>query len=89
MSSPKPIAPPTLACVPDETSRPITADLDAGWEFADEPAATDGGLLGNPDAVLAEFPPGPSDQQIAALVDEFAEILCRPRARRPPPPRHR
>lgn len=88
MNSVRPIEPPTVPSVPDEPARPITAALDAGWGFADEAAATDGGLMGNPDAVLAAFPPGPTDADIAAIVDEFTDAICRPRPRvRRPAPR--
>lgn len=83
MSPANRIAPPVVLAA-DEPIRPITAALDADWDFADEPAATDGGLMGKPDAGLAEFPPGPSDHEIAALIDECTEALCRPARRRRP-----
>jgi hypothetical protein len=83
MSPANRIAPPVVHA-DDEPLRPVTAALDADWDFADEPAATDGGLMGKPDAGLAEFPPGPSDLEIAALIDECTETLCRPARRRRP-----
>ena len=46
------------------------AELDAEW-VVEEPAATDGALLGKPDVELGYFPPGPSDAEIAELVDDF------------------
>jgi hypothetical protein len=79
------LEPPILSLVSPEPTPPITADLDDGWGFDDEPAATDGGLLGKPDVELAEFPEGPSDAEVAAMVDELSAALCRPassRARR-------
>lgn len=77
------LQPPTLTVVTAEPTLPITAEIDAQWGFDDEPAATDGGLLGKPDVELAEFPEGPSDAEIAALVDELSATLCK----RSPPPR--
>jgi hypothetical protein len=79
----RPIAPPIL--VPDETAPadgPALAELDAGWSFASEPAATDRGVR---DAGLGYFPPAASDLEIAALVDDCTEDLCRTssRGRRP------
>lgn len=79
------LQPPTLSVISPEPTSPITAELDAGWGFDDEPAATDGGLLGKPDVELAEFPEGPSDAEVAAMIDELSSALCRPstpRARR-------
>lgn len=89
MSPANRIAPPTVVFVAD--APPITAALDADWDFAEEAAATDGGLMGKPDAALAEFPAGPSDQEIAALIDECTDALCRPqpRGRRPAGSRRR
>ncbi len=73
------LAPPIVSLDrPGDAARPSTADLDAGWDFADEPAATDGALMGRHDAPLGEFPPGPSDEDIAALVDACADELCAP-----------
>jgi hypothetical protein len=69
--------------VRDAVARPATEELDAGWAFADEAAATDGALMGKPDVALAEFPPAASDAEIAALVDELSDSLCRPRRPRP------
>lgn len=79
------LQPPTLSVVSPEPTHPITAEIDGQWGFDDEPAATDGGLMGKPDVELAEFPAGPSDAEIAALVDEFTAVLCK----RAPPPRPR
>ncbi|MBC8067287.1 MAG: hypothetical protein IAG13_03050 [Deltaproteobacteria bacterium] len=56
---------------------PALAELDDGWSFASEPAATDRGLLGKSDARLGYFPPAASDTEIAALVDDCTEDLCR------------
>lgn len=82
------IAPPTLDSVRVACVHPITDALDDGWSFADEPAATDGSpthpatdVMGKPDAGLGEFPPGPSDLEIAGIVDAFTDALCRPRSR--------
>jgi len=76
--------PPTVPSVRDEAARPTTADIDAGWGFAEEAAATDGALMGKPDVALADFPPPASDAEIALLIDELSDSLCRPRkARRP------
>lgn len=83
MSPANRIEPPVVFAA-EEPTLPITAALDADWDFADEPAATDRGLMGKPDAALAEFPPGPSDVEIAALIDECTEALCRPTRRRRP-----
>src|SRR5688572_17496962 len=80
------IAPPIVRSTDDVPSRSsAVAELDAGWSFELEPAATDGALLGKPDVELGEFPPGPSDAAIAELVDDFTAELCRPtsRGRRP------
>ncbi len=85
MNSVRPIEPPTVLFASEEFSRTIPASLDAGWSFAEEAAATDGALMGNPDAKLGDFPPGATDAEIATLVDEFTDVMCRPqsRARRP------
>ena len=58
MNSARPIEPPTVLFASEEFSRTIPASLDAGWSFAEEAAATDGALMGNPDAQLGDFPPG-------------------------------
>jgi hypothetical protein len=78
MSPANRIAPPTVVFAADEPPRPVTAALDADWDFAVEPAATDGGLMGKPDVELGEFPAGPSDLEMAALIDECTDALCRP-----------
>lgn len=78
MNPARPI-PPTVVSIRDEIARPKTAEIDAGWGFAEEAAATDGALMGKPDAGLAEFPPAASDDQIAALVDELTATMFRPR----------
>jgi hypothetical protein len=82
LSSARHIAPPIVAPVHDAPAwSAAIAELDAGWSFAREPAATDGGLLGKPDAELGYFPPAPSDAQIAALIDDCTTELCRTRSR--------
>ena len=58
------------------------AELDDGWTFELEPAATDGGMLGKPDAKLGYFPPAASDAEIANLVDDITTQLCRPARKR-------
>jgi hypothetical protein len=90
----RPIAPPRPPRIPDsDDAAPAAAlaELDAGWSFEDEPAATDGGLLGKPDATLGYFPPAASDTEIAALVDDCTAQLCRTsaRGRRPASARRR
>jgi hypothetical protein len=75
--------------VQDEDADPLlrarVAQLDAGWSFEQEPAATDGALLGKPDAELGYFPPPASDAEIAGLVDDITLQMCRPARRRAPP----
>ncbi|MBK8234686.1 MAG: hypothetical protein IPK74_03925 [Deltaproteobacteria bacterium] len=80
------IAPPIVQLEPSSEGSWTRAAIDAQWDFTDEPAATDGALLGKPDAELGEFPPARSDDEIAALIDDVADELCavpRPRTRRP------
>jgi hypothetical protein len=74
--------PPTVPSIRDEVARAKTAEIDAGWGFAEEAAATDGALMGKPDVELADFPPAASDAEIAALVDELATSMVRPRKSR-------
>ncbi len=81
MNPARPI-PPTVASIHDEVVRPGTAEIDAGWGFAEEAAATDGALMGKPDAALAEFPSGASDAAIASFVDELTAAMHRPRKSR-------
>ncbi len=89
------IAPPVVDGADEAASRKSAmSELDAGWLVdepiaeldgewvVEEPAATDGALLGKPDAALGYFPPGPSDAEIADLVDDFTLQLCRPNERR-------
>ena len=88
----KPLAPPTLETNP---ARPpwlngTMAVVDAAWSGAfEEPAL----LVGRPDAELAEFPEGPSDADIASIIDEFTHRLVNVGRKRgvppPPPPRRR
>jgi hypothetical protein len=60
-----------------------------GWSGAFEAPAL---LVGRPDAELAEFPAGPTDEDIASIIDEFTQRLVnvgRKRGVPPPPPRPR
>ena len=68
------------------------AIVEDGWQGAlDEPKV--GTLfVGRPDAELAEFPPGPTDDDIASIIDEFTHRLVntgRKRGVPPPPPLRR
>lgn len=73
------IAPPIVEVVEGTPSlNAAIAELDDGWTFEQEPAATDGGMLGNPDATLGYFPPAASDAEIADLVDDITTQMCRP-----------
>jgi hypothetical protein len=61
-----------------------------GWSGAlEEPCAVQ--LVGRPDAELAEFPEGPTDEDIASIIDEFTRRLVNTGRKRgvppPPPPR--
>jgi hypothetical protein len=77
------IAPPIVEVVEGTPSLSAAmAELDAGWTFEQEAAATDGGMLGNPDAKLGHFPPPASDAEIADLVDDITTQLCRPAPRK-------
>jgi hypothetical protein len=94
----KPLAPPI---VDTSFSRPpwmngTMAVAEAGWSGALDESLDVGRLgtlfVGHPDVELAEFPPGPSDDDIAAIIDEFTHRLVntgRKRGVPPPPPLHR
>lgn len=81
------LAPPIVHVEPSPEASWTRAVIDAQWDFADEPAATDGALLGKPDAGLGYFPPARSDDEIAALIDDVADELCAVPRRRPSRPR--
>ena len=58
-----------------------------GWSGTLEGAPANGlSCMGRPDADLAEFPEGPSDEHIAAIIDELSRRLTGERPRRGPPP---
>jgi hypothetical protein len=82
ISAPR-IEPPIVEVVEGTPSlNAAIAELDDGWTFEQEPAATDGGMLGKPDAKLGYFPPPASDAEIADLVDDITTQICSPASRK-------
>jgi hypothetical protein len=91
----KPLAPPIVETNP---MRPpwmsgSMALVEDGWAGALEEPANGKLFVGRPDADLAEFPAGPSDEAIASIIDELSRKLVNTGRKRgvppPPPPRKR
>ena len=91
----KPLAPPI---VETNVARPpwmngAMAVAEDGWSGALEEPTRGSLFVGRPDAELAEFPAGPSDEDIRSIIDEFTHRLVNVGRKRgvppPPPPRRR
>jgi len=91
----KPLAPPIVETNP---TRPpwmsgSMALVEDGWAGALEEPANGKLFVGRPDADLAEFPAGPSDEAIASIIDELSRKLVNTGRKHgvppPPPPRKR
>jgi hypothetical protein len=84
----KPLAPPIVETNP---ARPpwmngTMAVAEDGWQGAlDEPTASLL-LVGRPDAELADFPAGKTDEDIASIIDEFTHRLVNVGRKRGVPP---